>query len=393
MLPRVRSIKKIAINTGGGDAPGLNAVIRSATLAAIELGWEVWGIRHGYGGLLEPGGLIPLDRAAVRGIAHLGGTILGTVNRGDPFHYPTAIAGSTVFAPVDRSREVVRRFEEEGFDALIAVGGDGSMTLAQKLIERGLPLVVGVPKTIDNDVAGTDVTFGFDTAVSIATEAIDRLHTTTEAHERVMVVEVMGRHAGWIAATAGLAGGCDAILIPEIPFELEVVAEKVKQRVRRRRPFSMVVVAEGAKPRGGELAVKSAGDEFRRAVVLGGIAERVAAELATLTKKESRSMVLGHLQRGGTPSSADRVLALRFGAGAIGSLSRGCGSGMVAMRDGDVTLVPLSEAAGKLRLVPIDRGIVLTAREMGICFGDEPVGQFSGGGQTVPPLPPPEPPA
>ncbi|MBK6518415.1 MAG: ATP-dependent 6-phosphofructokinase [Polyangiaceae bacterium] len=369
--------KKILINTGGGDAPGLNAVIRSATLAALEQGWEVWGIRHGYRGMLEPNGLVHLDRDAVRGIAHLGGTILGTANRGDPFHYPTKTEGHAKPVPVDRSDEVVARFKELGFDALIAIGGDGSLTMGKKLLDKGLPRVIGVPKTIDNDVAGTDITFGFDTAVSIATEAIDRLHTTTEAHERVMVVEVMGRHAGWIAVTAGLAGGGDAILIPEIPFTAERVAEKVLQRERRGRRFSIVVVAEGAIPSGGALAVKSQGDEFRGVPVLGGIAERIAVELGRLTGKETRSMVLGHLQRGGHPSSGDRVLALRFGAAAIGEIANSTASGMVAMRGGDVRLVPLEEAAGRTRTVPVDRGIVCSARELGICFGDEPERHFS----------------
>ncbi|NUP05759.1 MAG: ATP-dependent 6-phosphofructokinase [Polyangiaceae bacterium] len=369
--------KKIVLNTGGGDAPGLNAVIRSATLAALQRGWEVWGIKHGYRGLLEPNGLMPLDRDAVRGIAHLGGTILGTANRGDPFHYPTILPGQDKPVAVDRSDEIIERFKAEGFDALVAIGGDGSLTIAKKLIDKGLPLVIGVPKTIDNDVAGTDITFGFDTAVSIATEAIDRLHTTTEAHERVMVVEVMGRHAGWIAVTAGLAGGADAILLPEIPFRIERVAEKVLQRERRGRRFSIVVAAEGANPAGGEVAVKVEADEFRRAPILGGIAERTASELARLTGKETRSIVLGHLQRGGHPSSADRVLALRFGAAAVGEIAAGSPSGMVSMRAGDVRLVPFEEAAGKTRNVPTDRGIVRSARELGICFGDEPETHFS----------------
>ncbi len=369
---------KIAINTGGGDAPGLNAVIRAATLAAIDLGWEVWGIKHGYRGVFEPGGMIHLDRDAVRGIGHLGGTILGTANRGDPFHYPTKNPETGQLEPVDRSAELVERFREAGFDALVAIGGDGSLTIASKLLALGLPRVVGVPKTIDNDVAGTDVTFGFDTAVSIATEAIDRLHTTTEAHERVMVVEVMGRHAGWIGIAAGLAGGADAVLIPEIPFSVERVAEKILQRERRGRRFSMVVVSEGAKPLGGEVATKSEGDQFRRATVLGGIGERLAKELAPLTGKETRCMVLGHLQRGGGPSSADRVLALRFGTAAIARLAAGTDSGMVAVRQEDVTLVPLAEAAGRTRVVPTDRGIVVTARRIGICLGDEPAGTFAG---------------
>ncbi len=375
--PRCVTAKlKIAINTGGGDAPGLNAVIRAAALAGMERGWEVWGIKHGYRGLLEPNGVVRLDRHSIRGIAHLGGTILGTANRGNPFHAPRVDAATGAVEIVDRSDEVVRRFDEEGFDALIAIGGDGSLSIADRLRERGLKRVIGVPKTIDNDVAGTDLTFGFDTAVSIATDAIDRLHTTTEAHERVMVVEVMGRNAGWIGITAGLAGGADAILIPEIPYQIDRVAEKILQREAQGRHFSIVVAAEGALPVGGSVTVKSAGDQLRNAPVLGGIAEIVARQLAELTRKETRSMVLGHLQRGGPPSSADRVLALRFGAACIGALADGAESGLVAYRDGNVRLVPLSDAAGKTRTVPTGGGIVETVRALGICFGDEPQGRF-----------------
>jgi len=369
--------KKILINTGGGDAPGLNGVIRSATLAALERGWEVWGIKHGYRGMFESDGLLRLDRDAVRGIAHLGGTVLGTANRGDPFYFPTHVTGQSKAIPTDRADELVERFKSGGFDALIAIGGDGSMTIANKLMERGLPMIVGVPKTIDNDVAGTDVTFGYDTAVSIATEALDRLHTTTESHERVMVVEVMGRHAGWIAIASGLAGGADAILIPEIDFRSERVAQKILQRERRGRRFSIIVVAEGANPLGGDVAVKAEGDEFRRAPVLGGIAERLASELGRLTGKETRSIVLGHLLRGGHPSSADRLLALRFGVAAVSEIAGGDQSGMVAMKGGEVRLVPIEEAAGKTRTVPTDRGILLSARELGICFGDEPESSFA----------------
>ncbi|WP_437924394.1 ATP-dependent 6-phosphofructokinase [Sorangium sp. So ce291] len=368
--------RKIAISTGGGDAPGLNAVIRATTLAALERGWEVWGIRQGYRGLLDdaPDGLIRLDRERVRGIAHLGGTILGTANRGDPFHYPTP--GEHGLVPRDRSDDLVRRFRAQGFDALIAVGGDGSMRIAHQLLERGLPLVIGVPKTIDNDVCCTDITFGFDTAVSIATEALDRLHSTTEAHERIMVVEVMGRHAGWIALNAGIAGGADAILMPEIPFRYEAIAEKIRLRESRGRRFSIVVAAEGAYSQGGELTIKDAGDAFRRTVVLGGVAERVAKELAARTGKEARSMVLGHLQRGGGPTTADRLLALRFGAAAARCLVEDCGSGMVALRANRIELVPLADVAGKTKTVPLDSDTVVTAREMGLCFGDEPPGHF-----------------
>jgi len=371
--------RKIAINTGGGDAPGLNAVIRSATLAAVERGWEVWGIRHGYRGLLEPGsdGLVRLDRDRVRGITFLGGTILGTANRGDPFKFPTAVPGRDDLVPTDRADDLVRRFREEGFDALIAAGGDGSMRIAHALCQRGLPCVIGVPKTIDNDVVATDMTFGFDTAIDIATEAIDRLHSTAEAHERIMVVEVMGRHAGWISLYAGVAGTADVILMPEIPFRFEPIVEKVRQREARGRSFTIVVVAEGATPAGGDITIREVGDAFRGVAVLGGVAERVAKELALRTGKEARAMVLGHLQRGGGPSTSDRLLALRFGAAAVRFLAEGRGNGMVALRCDQIELVDLAEVAGKTKTVPLDCDTITTARDMGVCFGDEPPGHFS----------------
>ena len=373
-----RTIRKIAVNTGGGDAPGLNAVLRAVALSAAERGIEVWGIRHGYRGLLEGGehGLMPLDRRAVRGIMHVGGTILGTANRGDPFHYPVERNGTLV--PEDRADELIARFHEHGFDALIAIGGDGSLRIANALAQRGLPLIVGVPKTIDNDVYGTELTFGFDTAVSIATEAIDRLHTTTEAHERVMVVELMGRNAGWIALRAGVAGGADVILMPEVPFSYEPIVEKIREREARGRRFSIVVVAEGATLRDGDVTIRDEGDVFRRVVVLGGIAERVAKELAIRTGKETRSIVLGHLQRGGGPTTFDRSLSLRFGAAAVRFLVQGCASGMVALRNHRIELVPLADVAGRTKTVDPLCDTVVTAREMGICFGDEPAGRFLG---------------
>ena len=374
----MRKLRKIAINTGGGDAPGLNAVIRAATLAALESGYEVWGIRHGYRGLLEPeaGGLVRLDRDEVRGIGHLGGTILGTVNRGDPFHYPTRVPGSEKLVPVDRADELVTRFKEQGFEALIAVGGDGSQKIAHRLMGRGLPRVIGVPKTIDNDVLGTEVTFGFDTAVSIATEAIDRLHTTAESHERVMVVEVMGRHAGWIALRAGLAGGADVLLIPEIPYSYEPIVAKVRQRDDRGRRFTIVVVAEGAVPAGGTFAVKDQGDEFRRVAVLGGIAQQIEKELAKRTGKECRSISLGHLLRGGGPTTFDRQLALRFGAAAVRFLNETNESGVVAIRGDEIALADFELVCSGTKLVSPACDTVKTARAMGICFGDEPAERF-----------------
>ncbi len=373
-----KNVRKIAINTGGGDAPGLNAVIRAAVLSALERDLEIWGIGHGYRGLLtgEPGGLVRLDRDRVRGIMHIGGTILGTANRGNPFAFPTAVPGEAELVPTDRSGDLVRRFVDAGFDALIAVGGDGSLRIAHRLLSLGLPAVIGVPKTIDNDVRGTDVTFGFDTAVSIAVEAIDRLHSTAEAHDRIMVVEVMGRNAGWIALWAGIAGGADVILMPEVPFRYEAVVEKIMLRERRGRRFSIVVVAEGAAVEGDRTVVKSEGDAFRGTVVLGGIAERVAHELSKRTGKESRSLVLGHLQRGGGPTTHDRLLALRFGAAAVRFLVEGEVSGMVGLHGHDIVLASLEEAASGIKTVPLECDTVVTAREMGMCFGDEPGGHF-----------------
>ena len=378
LCPMSRTFRKIAINTGGGDAPGLNAVIRAAALAAIERGIDIWGIRNGYCGLLdrEPGGVVRLTRDGVRGIMHLGGSILGTANRRDPFAYPTIVPGSNTPVPIDRSAEVVRRFLDEGFEALIAVGGDGSLRIAHHLHQIGLPAVIGVPKTIDNDVRGTDVTFGFDTAVSIAVEAIGRLHTTAEAHDRIMVVEVMGRNAGWIALWAGIAGGADAILIPETPFCYEPIVEKIMLRERRGRRFSIVVVAEGAVVEGGAPVIKSQGDAFRGTVVLGGIAEHVTRELEARTGKESRALVLGHLQRGGGPTTFDRLLALRLGAAAVRDLVEGATSGMVGVSGDRIALASLDEAAAGTKTVPLGSDVVITAREMGLCFGDEPPGHF-----------------
>ena len=360
--------KRIAINTGGGDAPGLNAVIRAVVLAADQHGWEVLGIQRGYAGLLDTHETIPLNRHEVRGIMHLGGTILGTSNSGDPFNFPVENTdGSTGFA--DRSGEIVENFHRLGLDTLIAVGGDGSMRIAQLLAEKGLP-IVGVPKTIDNDLSGTVVTFGFNTAVSVATEAIDRLHSTAEAHERVFTVEVMGRYAGWIALHAGIAGGADAILIPEIPYDIDAVCRKILEREARGRRFSIVVVAEGAKPRGGDMVAKQAGDAGRE-MVLGGIAERVAREIQQTAGKETRSVVLGHLQRGGRPSSYDRLLALRFGAAAVRLIAEGRSNIMVALDPPNVLTVPLEEATRRMKTVPLDSDTVMAAREMGLSLGDE----------------------
>ncbi|MFH1024186.1 MAG: ATP-dependent 6-phosphofructokinase [Planctomycetota bacterium] len=363
-----KSIKRIAINTGGGDAPGLNAVIRAITLSALQRGWEVVGIHKGYEGLLQnPPTVIPLTRPAVSGITHLGGTILGTTNKGNPFERPEKQPDGSVVEK-DVSDTVVAAFRKLRIDALIAIGGDGSLRIAHKFQQKGIP-VVGVPKTIDNDLSGTVITFGFDTAVSVATEALDRLHSTAEAHERVMVVEVMGRYAGWIALNAGVSATCDVILIPEIPFDIEAVCDKVREREARGRHFSLIVVAEGAKPAGGTMAVKGP-KEAGREIRLGGIAQQVSDAVQERTGKESRVVVLGHLQRGGTPTTFDRLIALRFGAAAVRTLAEGKTGVMVALDPPVVKAIPLGDAINRMKSVPPDCDTILTAREMGICFGD-----------------------
>ena len=381
-------IQRIAINTGGGDAPGLNAVIRSVVISARWRGWETVGVRYGYRGLIEddPALLVHLDRDAVRGITHLGGTILGSTNRGDPFHYPVQVDGRR--EAQDLSDLVVRRARALGIDALIAIGGDGSATLAHRLLQKGLPRVIVVPKTIDNDLPVTDRTFGFETAVTTATEALDKLHSTAQAHERVMVVEVMGRYAGWIALYAGIAGSADVILIPEIPFDIERVCEKIMRRESRGRHFSIVVVAEGARPKGGEMTFRGGKDSFAQHERLGGIAEQVAQQITARTGKETRSIVLGHLQRGGSPVMSDRLLALELGCAATRFLAETDDSGMVAMVAGQLRLVPLDEIAHHVRTVGHDAPELQTGRDLGLCFGDEPPGSFLA---SIPP--PPGPPA
>lgn len=374
------TVSKIAISTGGGDAPGLNAVIRSATLAARNRGWDVVGIRDGFNGLMLPDdypagdGLVELDREAVRGISHLGGTILGSTNRGNPVSYPVQQPDGT-WVEIDRTDELVQRFADHGIDALVTIGGDGSLRIGNHLHKAGLR-VIGVPKTIDNDLDKTTATFGFDTAVDFAAECIDRLFTTATSHGRVMVVEVMGRDAGWIALHAGMAGGAHCILIPEIPYELEPIAETIMQRDRYGARFSIVVVAEGAKPVGGDVTVL--GKAVGQAVQLGGIGGKVAAQLAELTGKETRTVVLGHLLRGGSPTALDRLLGLRFGAAAVRAIEEGQDGIMVGLQPPDVVYVPLDEATRRLKTVPLDGDTVRTARDLGINFGDQMPGVLLG---------------
>jgi 6-phosphofructokinase 1 len=357
-------IKRIGINTGGGDCAGLNAVIRAVVLTALNYyHWEVIGIEDGYDGLLN-GHCRELGYKDVRGIQSLGGTILGTTNRGNPFEYPVQVGDRIEFR--DRSDEVVQKIRNLGLNALIVIGGDGSLRIANELTTKGVKLV-GVPKTIDNDVCGTDMTFGFDTALSVATDAIDRLHTTAESHHRVMLVEVMGHHAGWIALHAGLAGAAHAILIPEIPFRYEPICEMIRAREAFGRPFSIVVVAEGAKPAGGKEVYLD-----RSARRLGGIAYTVAEALSQETGKETRVTVLGHLQRGGSPTGFDRTLATRFGAAAVHLIAQGKFGQMVALQGPRVTNWPIAEAVKELKLVPVDGELVRAARDTGVVFGDEP---------------------
>jgi 6-phosphofructokinase 1 len=358
---------RIAISTGGGDAPGLNAVIRAAVLTAIDRGWDVLGIKRGFAGLLGEDEVIPLTRESVRGIAHMGGTILRTTNRGNPFHYPIEQPDGS-FVEVDRSDELMENARRYGIDAIITIGGDGSLLIAQRLFEKGLK-IVGVPKTIDNDVSGTITTFGFDTAVTTALEAIDKLHTTAESHSRVIVLEVMGRHAGFIALHSGLAGTADVILIPEIPYQLEKVCEKVMARDRAGRHFSIVVVAEGAYPKGGEVSVlgESLPGQAKR---VGGIADSIAREIQKRTGKESRSLVLGHLQRGGMPTGYDRLLATRFGGAAVRAIADGAFGHMVALQSPYIVYVPFVEALREPKRVDPKHDVVLTARSTGISFGD-----------------------
>jgi len=358
------TIKKIGVLTGGGDAPGLNAVIRAVVKTATNAGAKVIGLEDSFDGLIYPDKARELTPKDVTGILRLGGTILGTVNRGNPFAEPIETPHG-IFNYADR---VMEMFQQMELDALICIGGDGTLTIAYEFYKKGIPLV-GVPKTIDNDIYGTTSCFGFDTAVSFATDAIDRLHTTAEAHRRIMVVEVMGRYAGWIALHGGVAGGADVILIPEIPYHFDRVIECLRQRDDRGARFSIVVVAEGARPTDGARSVIE-GAHGGHAERLGGAAKFCGDELGRLTGKETRHVVLGHLQRGGAPTAFDRTLATRFGGKAVELVLRGQFGKMVANHPPEVVPVPLGEVVGRTKLVPLDYDLLQTARMMGISFGD-----------------------
>lgn len=361
-------MKKIVISTGGGDAPGLNAVIYAVVHSCYKRGWEVYGSRSGYGGFLNIDDMQRLTLKDVQGIYSAGGTILGSTNKGNPFARPVENLAGEVQV-VDMSDRILRNFNRMGFDCHIAIGGDGSLEIANRFAEKGMP-VIGVPKTIDNDLEETDRTFGFDTAVSTATEALDKLHSTAKSHDRVMVVEVMGRDSGWIALYSGISGGADVILIPEIPFDMEEVCEKIADNDLHGKQYSIVVVAEGAVTKDGKVFNKGAGELGREEVVLGGVGEYVAAEIRKRTEKDTRSLVLGHLQRGGSPTTFDRLLALRFGAAAVRMVEDKVFGRMVALANSQMVAVPLANAIRGRKKVNLECDKVLTAHDIGICLGD-----------------------
>jgi phosphofructokinase-like protein len=358
--------KRIGVVTGGGDCPGLNAVIRAVAKASAKRGWESVGILGGYEGLLEPRRAIPLDYQTLSGLLTRGGTILGTASRGK---FSAKVGhGESRALPKELFDGVKAGMESLGLSALVTIGGDGSLSIAQQMFEQGIP-VVGVPKTIDNDLEGTLFTFGFDSAVACATDALDRLHTTAESHNRVMVLEVMGRYAGWIALFAGVAGGADVILIPEIPFSYESVCAKIQERESLGKDFTIIVVAEGAREKDGGFVTSAVHTKIGEAR-LGGIGAVVSAEIEKRTGKEARVCVLGHLQRGGSPTTFDRALCSIFGATAVELIAAGDFGKMVAFSGGQVGAIKISDAVGKLKTVRPDGNLVRTARALGVCFGD-----------------------
>ncbi len=366
-MNRRRSLPKIAVLTSGGDAPGLNAVLRAVVKGAVGRGWEVLGVEDGFEGFFSRDGIRPLRREDVRGILQTGGTILRCSNRGNPFSYPVERDGK--FERVDRSEEMLRRIERLELSALVVIGGDGSLLIANELHKRGIA-VCGIPKTIDNDVSGTDVTFGFNTACQTAMEAIDKLHSTAASHQRVMVIEVMGRDAGWIALKAGSSGGGDVILIPEIPFDYDAICHKLAEREAGGARFSIIVVSEGAFPRDGERVVQLGADQsatgFPR---LGGVGVEVGRVIEERMGVECRVTVLGHVQRGGSPSSRDRYLGTRFGVGAVDMIEQGKFGQMVALRGEKITHVPFEEVIGRPKLVDPEGEEVRAMEAVGVSFG------------------------
>ncbi len=364
----MNKLKRIGLLTAGGDCPGLNAVIRAVTKAAAnDYNIEVVGIEDGYAGLIE-GRMHQLKWNDVSGILHTGGTILGTSNRDNPFRYPIKKPGGELEF-IDVFDKVSDNIRSNHLEAIVSVGGDGTMAITSQMMERGIK-VIGIPKTIDNDLAATDVTFGFDTALVTATEALDKLHTTAMSHHRVMIMETMGRYAGWIALYSGVAGGGDIILIPEIPFKLDSICRTVQERGKKGKRFSIIVVAEGAKPEGGQMVVQKIVKESTDQLRLGGIGQQLAGQIEEQTGIECRVTVLGHLQRGGSPSAFDRILGTRFGVKAVELAASGQFGRMVALKGLSVESVPLEEAVSKLRLVSPDSEVIRAARSVGVGFGD-----------------------
>lgn len=359
--------RRFAVLTGGGDCPGLNAVIRAVIKTFLQNDCEVFGIYNGFNGLIN-GNLKLMNYADVSGILPRGGTILGTTNRDNPFKFAVEENGELVY--YDMRDKVVENLQKHDIEALVVIGGDGSLNIGAKLARECGIKVVGVPKTIDNDLPCTERTFGFDTAVAMATEAVDRLHTTAESHHRVMALEVMGRYAGWIALHSGIAGGADVILIPEIPYDIDSIIKKIEDRKAKCKDFSIVVVAEGAKPIGGELSVARVVKGSFEPIRLGGAGEKLVREIEERTGIESRCTVLGYLQRGGSPSSYDRILSTRYGVAAAEACLRGEYNVMVSLENDQIVTVYIQKAASSPRLVPVDSEIIRTGRQIGICFGD-----------------------
>lgn len=362
-----RKIRKIGILTSGGDCPGLNAVIRAVTKKAIhEYAYEVVGFKDGFEGLIfnRHRKLIEGD---VSGILTLGGTVLGTTNRANPYKYPVEKGGQVIY--LDLSRQVLENLRRSKIDALVCIGGDGTLDTTHRLSLQGVP-VIGVPKTIDNDVKGTDITFGFDTAVHIATEGIDRLHTTAESQHRIMILELMGRCAGWIALYSGVAGGGDIILIPEIPYDVSKIAQYIKERRKTGKRYTILIVAEGAKPAGGKVTVQRMVKDGSEPIRLGGVSMVIGQQLEDMTGIETRNVVMGHLQRGGSPSPFDRILGTQLGSTAVDYIARGYFGSMVGVRDNHLVRVPLSKVAQGSRQVPLDHSLIKDARSLGTCFGD-----------------------
>lgn len=361
-----KPIKRIGVLTGGGDCPGLNAVIRAIVKTAHnECDLEILGFQDGFEGLIE-NRFIKLNLRDASGILALGGTILGTSNRADPFNFPVLQGEEYIY--LDRSTQGVRNFESLGLDALIAIGGDGTMAAADGMMKKGIP-IVGVPKTIDNDLYGTDITFGFDSAVATATDAIDKIHTTAQSHHRVMIVEVMGRNAGWLALYSGLAGGGDIILTPEFPYDIEAVCDAVRTRNARGKTFSIVVVGEGAKAIGGDIVIKRRIENSPDTIRLGGVSNQVAAQIEGLTNIECRVTILGHLVRGGSPTAFDRILATRFGVEAVKLVMNAEFGKMVVIKDNEMSAVKISDIAGKQRKITPEHPVVRTALSLGISLG------------------------